>query len=75
MKEAASSVFWPGTEVRKSTNNGFTLGFGGTYHGYESGLAADKLRPTNKRNSRPKRAFGAIGGTIPSLNSDYKPIK
>lgn len=63
--------YWPGTSVPKSTNNGFTHGFGDTPHGFNPD---GPVRPSGGPRKRGPRTaapstfrFGSPGGTIEGL--------
>lgn len=76
MREApeGGALCWPGTDIPKSTNNAFTLGFSNTPHGYVAGaqLPQDKRPPLSARIGRPpKNAFGSENGSIPGLGQNH----
>ena len=54
-------ICWPGTTIPKSTDNGFTLGFG------ETPWYAPSTTKKIKVVTRKKGGFGANNGTIPGL--------
>lgn len=60
-------VCWPGTQVPKSMNSGFRIGFKGVDHGYEPGApAAPAKAPKPQRTSN---AFATRNGTIAGMGS------
>lgn len=60
--------YWPGTTIKKSTDNAFTLGYGDTPHGYVPGVPTNvaKLPPPKYRRD-PKGGFAACNGTMYGL--------
>lgn len=68
MTQADKPECWPGTTIRKSTNNGFTLGHGDTPHGFVAGApAVVGTSPPRKRGPRAPKAFGVLEGTMAGL--------
>lgn len=58
--------FWPGTDIVKSMESGFIVGYTGIPHGYIPGAAArpPKKKKPNWRSPRQPAAFGTVNGTM-----------
>jgi len=65
-KAEQPEVFWPGTTIRKSLNNGFTLGFLGVPHGFDPSTPAAPAKVPS-RNPRALLAFNHLHGAIPGM--------